>query len=190
MKKIGGALCILCVWALPSIAEDCVCEKAPGAFSRYLVSRNVCSVAEEPGETCYTVPKGAATTAQRIINVGNPHATPPVLPTVPVKYRKVVSGLVVEMDAAEKAVVDAAIAAEEARQAEFRNEIASNEICAQVDTTAIDNYFQNLFNDMQAAIAPLPAGANKDAHTNTATELGVTLRRIARFMCAKAKVRE
>ena len=194
-KRLGSALLLWLGCSGLALAADCVCEGPVGVYRRYLTSRNSCVVQQQGGETCSPVPKGAVTEAQRALTVGQPKAIPPVPPTVPSQYRKVVNGtgnpaprLVAEMDAGEKAAVDAAQAAAETLQEEFQTEIASNEICTQANLSAIDTYFQNMAADIQAAISPLPNGANKDAHLNTATELGTTLRKMARFLCARAKV--
>jgi len=67
-----------------------------------------------------------------------------VLPTVPERYRKVVSGAVVEMSQAEKDAVDAPILAAQAKAQAFTNEINNNDACnADMDvlSTRIDNAY-------------------------------------------------
>ena len=109
-------------WAGDYVGESTV---TPGKLTRYLESRDPTQAIPQANEVLHPVSE-ANTPAQRAINLGQPNAKPPVPPSVPQKYRKVVSGLVVEMDAAEKQAVDNAQAAQDALTQQYRDEFTKD----------------------------------------------------------------
>ena len=104
------------------VGED---TATPGKFRRYLESRDPTQALPQAGEVLHPVSE-ANTPAQRTINVGQPYATPPVPPSILQKYRKVVGGLVVEMDVGEKQAVDNAQAAQDALTQQYKDEFTKD----------------------------------------------------------------
>jgi hypothetical protein len=124
-----------------ALAVDYVCEDTVTAtkFRRYVPSVDPTSLVLGTNELC-TVVSEADTPDQRTINLGVPGVSPP---TVPVKYRKVVNHLVVEMDSTEKGQVDAVESVIETQNQAYAQERADQQMCGEKQleqlTTKLNN---------------------------------------------------
>ena len=166
-------------------AEDYVCEDTvlTGKFRRYLPSVSATQVVLGTNEACTVVSK-AETPAQQAINLGNPNAVPPVPPTVPVRYRKVVSGLVVEMDAAEKQVVDNTQAAQEALSQQYKDELQTKDLCKENLLAHVTQFLNTREANKHAQVDASHAAFQAEINAMSAVNLTV-----AKDMFTKANVR-
>jgi hypothetical protein len=188
MQKVILTFLIILVIQGLACAEDYVCEDTviTGKYSRYLPSVSATQITLKANELCTAVSK-ADTEAQRAINLGNPNATPSVPPSVLFKYRKVVNHLVVEMDAGEKATVDAAIAADQAIKAPWQAEVATPEACPYTTLAELNTDFDNEETALAALVAATPAGAVQDALDGIVTSLLTKERLLTKLLCARIK---
>lgn len=166
MKYITMAFLLLILivngaWAADYVGEDTV---TPGTFRRYLESRDPTQAVPHPNEVLHKVSE-AETPAQRTINLGQPYATPPVPPSVPIKYRKVVGGLVVAMDAAEQQVVDAAQAAQAALAQQYRDEF-TKEMCKEDLLIKVTEFLANREANKHDQVAASQAAFQADIATS------------------------
>jgi hypothetical protein len=166
-------------WAGDYVGEDTV---TPGKFRRYLESRDPTQALPQANEVLHAVSE-ADTPGQRAINLGQPHATPPVPPSVPQKYRKVVGGLVVEMDAAEKQTVDKAQAAQEALTTQYKDEF-KKDMCKEDLLIKVTEFLANREANKHAQVDASQAAFQAEIDAMSTVNLAV-----AKDMFTKANVR-
>ena len=161
--RIFLVLALLLLSAYLALAGDYVGEDTvtPGKFRRYLESRDPTQAIPQTNEVLHAVSE-ANTPAQRAMNLGQPNAQPPVPPSVPQKYRKVVGGLVVEMDAAEKQAVDNAQAAQEALTQQYQEELTTKDMCKESLLAQVTQFLANREANKHAAVATSQAASQTE----------------------------
>lgn len=105
------------------------------------------------------------------------------------KYIKVVGGLMVPMLQSEKDAVDAPGLPAKQKKAAALAEIQGNNICANNTLAEISAYWDNKQSELQAAVAPVPAGAAKNAIIANMTMLIESNRTLWRYICSRTVVR-
>lgn len=165
---------LLCI--VSAHAEDYACGNSI-LLTRYIMSVDPSKITDG---TCTVISKGN-TVSQRALVTATPQ-----------RYLKVIGGLATEMTVAEKGNVDAAIATLASARQVFVDEIAQQDICSQVTLADIDTKFTQIAALIQADIdnvTLISAASSKQAMTTIARELGVVVKKIARCVLSRSKVR-